>query len=81
VLDEAKELVKELSKYTQIPLPNVGEELVDDNNTVVCEAELVWNEFKIAVTLEKNIMVNGWTIFDINEEEKLIDTLKKRINS
>ena len=80
VLDEAKELVRELSKYKQIPLPNVGEELVDDNNTVACEAELIWDELKIAVILGENIVVDGWTIFHINEKEKLIKTLEKRIN-
>ncbi|MBL0708043.1 MAG: hypothetical protein JJW00_03255 [Sulfurimonas sp.] len=81
VLDEAKELVRSLSNHTEIPLPNVGEELIDNNNTVVCEAELIWNEFNIAVTLEENIVMDGWTIFSINEEERLIETLQKRINS
>ncbi len=81
VLDDAKELVKSLSKYLEIPLPNVGEELVDANNTVVCEAELIWNKFKIVVTLEENIVMDGWSIFNISEEEKLIETLQKRINS
>ena len=45
------------------------------------EAELVWNEFKIAVTLEEHIVMDGWSIFNISEEEKLIETLQKRINS
>jgi DEAD/DEAH box helicase domain-containing protein len=81
VLDEAKELVRSLSKHTDIPLPNVGEELTDINNTVVCEAELIWDEFNIAVTLEENIVMDEWTIFNISEEERLIETLQKRINS
>jgi len=81
VLDDAKELVRSLSNYTQIPLPNVGEELIDSSNTVVCEAELVWNEFKIAVIIEENIVMDEWAIFNINEEERLIETLQKRINS
>jgi len=81
VLDDTKELVKSLSNHSGIPLPNVGEELVDTKNTVVCEAELIWNEFKIAVILEEGVVMDEWFIFNINEEEKLIDTLQKRINS
>jgi hypothetical protein len=81
VLDEAKELVRVLSNHSEIPLPNVGEELTDINNTVVCEAELIWNEFKIAVTLEENIVMDEWAIFNINEQERLIETLLQRINS
>ncbi|NOQ32104.1 MAG: DEAD/DEAH box helicase [Helicobacteraceae bacterium] len=81
VLDEAKVLVKSLSEYTEIPIPDVGEELVDNSNSVICEAELVWNELKIAVTIEENIMIDGWNIFSTNEVEKLIETLQQRINS
>ena len=80
VLDEAKELVKSLSNHEEIPLPSVGEELVDANNTVVCEAELIWNELKIAVTLEENIVMDGWSIFNTDDKEKLIETLQRRIN-
>ena len=81
VLDEAKPMVKSLSKYNEIPVPSVGEDIVDSSNTVVCEAELVWNEFKIAVTIEENIMIDEWTIFNTNETQKLIETLQKRVNS
>jgi DEAD/DEAH box helicase domain-containing protein len=76
--DEAKLLVKELSQHTSIPIPIVGLEL---ENAGGIEAELVWNEFKIAVTLEEHIVMDGWSIFNISEEEKLIETLQKRINS
>jgi DEAD/DEAH box helicase domain-containing protein len=81
VLDEAKELVKILSKYENLPVPNIGEEIVDSNNTVICEAELIWYEFKIAVTIEKNIIIDEWKIFNIKEIDKLIETLQKRIDS
>jgi DEAD/DEAH box helicase domain-containing protein len=81
VLDEAKELVLSLSNHKEIPLPNVGEDLTDTSGTVVCEAELIWNELKIAVTLEENIVMDKWSIFNINEEERLIEILQQRINS
>jgi len=81
VLDEAKELVLSLSNHAEIPLPDVGEELTDLNNTVICEAELRWKEFKVAVTLEENIVMDEWSIFTINEKEILIETLQQRINS
>jgi DEAD/DEAH box helicase domain-containing protein len=81
VLDEAKELVKSLSKHVDIPIPSVGEEFVDSNNNVICEAELVWNEIKVAVTLEENILIENWELFSINDEEKLIETIQQRINS
>lgn len=81
VLDEAKDLVKLLSKIAEIPIPTVGEEIVNSTNTVICEAELVWNEFKIAVTIEENIMIEEWTVFNINDVEQIIETLQTRINS
>ena len=78
VQDEAQFLVKELSNHVDIPIPIVGLEL---DNAGGVEAELVWHEFKIAVVIEESIMIEEWTIFNINEEEKLIETLQKRINS
>jgi len=78
VQEEAQTLVKNLSKYTDIPIPIVGLEL---DNAEGIEAELVWDEFKIAVTIEENIMIEGWDIFNTNESEKLIQTLQKRINA
>ena len=81
VLDEAKSIVKSLSKYSEIPVPSVGEEIVDSNNTVICEAELVWDELKIAVIIGENIMIDEWTIFNTNDTEQLIEILQKRINS
>ena len=81
VLDEARSLIRLLSKVSGLPIPKVGEEIVDSGNTVICEAELVWNEFKIAVTIEENIMIEEWKIFNISDAEKLIETLLERINS
>ena len=78
VQDEAQQMVKELSKQNDIPIPIVGIEF-DDANGI--EAELLWNNFNIAVTIEENITIDNWTIFNTNEIEKLIETLKKRINS
>lgn len=81
VLDDAKILVKALSKHTEIPLPNVGEEIVDDSNTVLGEAELVWETLKIAVTIEEDLEAKGWTMFKVDEEEQIIETLLQRITS
>jgi len=81
VLDEAKDLVKSLSKLNEIPIPNVGEEIVDNTNTVICEAELVWNELKVAVTIEENIMIEEWKVFNVKDTEQIIETLQTRINS
>ncbi len=76
VQQDVKSLVKKLSKHTDIPIPIVGLEL-DGAGGV--EAELVWVDFKIAVTLEENVMLEEWSIFNTNETEKLIKTLKQRV--
>ena len=81
VLDEAKTLVKALSKNNEIPLPNVGEEIVDDNDTVLGEAELVWNTFKVAVTIDEHFEAKGWTMFKADEVEQIIETILQRIAS
>ena len=78
VQEEAHLMVKELSKQTNIPIPIVGIEL---DNAGGIEAELVWSDFNIAVTIEEGIMIDKWTIFNTNEIEKLIETLQERINS
>ena len=77
VQEEAQILVKDLSKHTDIPIPIVGLEF---ENSDGIEGELVWNEFKIAVIIEENIMIEGWDIFNTSESERLIQTLQKRIN-
>ena len=81
VLDDAKQLVKTLSKYEEIQVPSVGEELVDSADNVICEAELIWDKYKIAVTIEENIMVDGWEIFNTSEVKNLVKSLQKRVNS
>jgi len=81
VLDDAKVLVKALSRHTEIPLPNVGEEIVDESNTVLGEAELVWETLKIAVTIEEDLEAKGWTMFKVDEEAQIIETIQKRINT
>ena len=79
VLDEAKGLVKALSKNSEIPVPSVGEEIVDSNNTVLGEAELVWEALKVAVTIDEAFEAEGWTMLNVNEVEQIIETLEKRI--
>ena len=59
VLDEAKALVKELANYSEFPIPNVGEEIVDSNNTVLGEAELIWDTLNIAITIEENFSADA----------------------
>lgn len=78
--DEAKNLVKILSQNINFPIPNVGEEIVDSKGYVICEAELIWDELKIAVILEEAILINGWDIFTIKDEEKIIQILQQRVN-
>jgi hypothetical protein len=79
VLDEAKSLVKALSKNSKIPVPSVGEEIVDSNNMVLGEAELVWESLKVAVTIGETFKAEGWMMLNVNEIEQIIETLEKRI--
>jgi DEAD/DEAH box helicase domain-containing protein len=79
VLDEAKDLVKALSKNSKIPVPSVGEEIVDSNNMVLGEAELVWESLKVAVTIDETFKTEGWMMLNVNEVEQIIETLEKRI--
>lgn len=81
VLDEAKALVKALSKNSKIPVPNVGEEIVDGNNTVLGEAELVWETLKVGVTVDETFEAEGWKMLNVTETEQIIETLEKRIAS
>jgi DEAD/DEAH box helicase domain-containing protein len=81
VLDEAKGSVKLLSKAQGIPVPDVGEEIVDSSNTVLGEAELVWDSLKIAVTIDEDFLSGDWTLFNLNDTEQIIETIQKRINA
>jgi len=80
VLPEAKNLVKALSKANQIPIPTVGKEIVDQKQTVLGEAELLWENLKIAVLIEDNFTSEGWTLFHVEEvPQHIIETLLERI--
>jgi hypothetical protein len=79
VQNEAKDLVKALSKTSEIPVPNVGEEIVNKNGIVLGEAELVWNALKVGVTIDETFEVEGWTMLNVNKVEQIIETLEKRI--
>jgi len=80
VLPEAKNLVKALSKANQIPIPTVGKEIVDQQQTVLGEAELLWENLKIAVLIEDNFTAEGWTLFHVEEvPQHIIETLLERI--
>lgn len=77
VLDEAKTLVKKLSK-AQMPIPEVGYEICDFKGMVVAEAELAWPNLAIAVSLEPAEEIEGWDIFHVSEEEKIIELIKQK---
>ncbi len=72
----AKELVKQLSKNINIPVPLVGEELENEE-----EAELIWKELNIAITIKPDIKLDGWDIFHIQESDKIIKTIEQRIQT
>ena len=78
VVDEAQPLVKKLSMEKGISLPLVGEEIVDDKGVVVGESELMWSEEKIIVTLGEKPLLEGWSIFTIDEDESIIKTLQEK---
>lgn len=78
VVDEAQALVKKLSTNKKISLPLVGEEIVDDKGVVIGESELMWSKLKIIVTLEEKPLLEGWSIFTIDEEESIIKTLQEK---
>ena len=81
VLPEAQTLVKALSKVKEIPIPKVGEEILDQNQSVVGEAELLWEDLKIAVIIDKSFPAKEWTLLNVNETERIIETLLERIAS
>ena len=76
VQNVAKEFVKKLSKNKNIPIPLVGEELENGE-----EAELMWKELNIAVTIEPDIKFEGWDIFNLQESDKIIKTIEQRIQT
>ena len=78
VLDEAKALVKLLSKGS-LPLPEVGYELCDDKGMIVSEFELAWPKYKIAVTLDEPIEVGEWELFAVEQSEAIIERMKQKV--
>ena len=76
VMDEAKELVKEISKLN-IEVPIVGYELCDDNGVVISEVELAWPEKKIAITLDEKVDLDDWNIYIVDEIELILEKLKQ----
>lgn len=75
-----KEFVKELSLSFDISIPSVGEELVNSDGVIVAEAELLWDDYKIALVLEENdLKIDGIKIFTLNTMDKLKNELLERI--
>ena len=81
VLDEAKNLVKILSKNPEIPLPDVGVEITDKNGTVLGEAEMIWETLKLGVVINTPPVREGWSMFRIDETDQIIEALLQRITS
>ena len=72
----------------QAPIPEPGYELTDQRGRVIAEAELGWEEARIAILLDEDMEDNlkpfqeqGWTVFDVEEAlkrpEKIMEILKK----
>ncbi len=75
-----KEFVKELSLSFYISIPSVGEELVNSDGVIIAEAELLWEDYKIALVLEENdLKIDGMKIFTLNTIDKLKNELLERI--
>lgn len=81
VIDNSvKDFVKKLSKDSKIPLPTVGEDLVNKQGVIVAEAELLWSEYNMALILEdNNLKLDGIKIFTLNNLEELKNELLKRV--
>jgi DEAD/DEAH box helicase domain-containing protein len=75
-----KEFIKELSLSFDISIPSVGEELVNSDGVIVAEAELLWENYNIALVLEENdLKIDGMKIFTLNTIDKLKNELLERI--
>jgi len=80
VLPEAQELVKDISKLNiDIKLPIVGDEITDDSKDVICEAELIWEEYKIAIVIGEPINSDDWQIYTTDQKDIIIKQLEKRV--
>lgn len=79
--NEVKKFIKELSTINQMPIPNVGEELVDNEGVTVAEAELLWEEYSIALVLEEtDLNIDGIKIFTLTKLNELKNELLERIS-
>ena len=75
-----KELVKELSLTSNMPIPSVGEELINSDGVTIAEAELLWDDYKIALVLdESDLQIDGIKIFTLNTIDELKNELQTRI--
>lgn len=75
-----KEFVKELSLSFEISIPSVGEELANSDGVTIAEAELLWDDYKIALVLdESDLQIDGIKIFTLNTIDELKNELQTRI--
>lgn len=73
--------IKDLSIINQMPIPNVGEELVNNEGITVAEAELLWEEYSIALVLEEtDLNIDGIKIFTLTKLNELKNELLERIS-
>ena len=79
--NEVKKFIKDLSIINQMPIPNVGEELVNNEGITVAEAELLWEEYSIALVLEEtDLNIDGIKIFTLTKLNELKNELLERIS-
>jgi len=77
VMEEAQALVKKLSKESA-SFPQVGYEICNDKGVVIAESELAWPELRIAVMLDDPMKVDGWELFNVEESEAIIESVKRK---
>ena len=71
--DTAKELIDYAIK-DNLPLPEIGYEVVDDNDRVIGEIEIAWTDKKIGYItdsyqdIKEEITTMGWTVVSSVEE-------------
>lgn len=68
---------------SHLPVPEVGYELFNEDSEVVCEFELAWENYLLAVTIHEysdDAISEGWTVFPNNEVKPVLDALEKAYN-
>ena len=78
--NDVRIFIKELSIIANMAVPSVGEELVNNEGITIAEAELLWEEYSIALVIEDpNIEIKNIKIFTLDNLDELKNELLKRI--